>query len=414
MRPTQPRMDIQFLGGAAEVGRLGMVLRHQGATLLCDYGLAPSDPPQYPMDPPPVDALLLSHSHLDHCGMVPFVSRQYETKVYATPVTVEVTNLLLEDSLKVSAAEGYPEPFDREDIETMNRGVVTTDYQDTLQVGNLEVEVHAAGHIPGSSMFRINDRETVLFTGDLQTVDTRLVRGTRPVPCDVLIMESTYAGRHHPPRAETEAHFLARVNEVVEGGGTALVPCFAVARMQEIMMVLAETDHEIWLDGMGRRVARMYQRHRPFLRAPKQYERALGRARIVRSQGARDRALRGDVILTTGGMLDGGPVLHYLAALKDDLKSEVLLTGYQVEGTNGRMLLEDRTIELRGVRTPVESGVSYHDFSAHAGHEQLVEFVEGCDPSRVVLMHGDARHELAEALEGREVILPEDGERHTL
>ncbi|MCJ2554610.1 MAG: MBL fold metallo-hydrolase [Candidatus Thermoplasmatota archaeon] len=407
-------MDIQFLGGAAEVGRLGMLLRDQGTTLLCDYGLAPSDPPQYPMEAPPVDALLLSHSHLDHCGMVPVVSRQSETKTYTTPVTQEVANLLLKDSLKISAAEGYPEPFDREDVQTMNQGVVAVDYGDTFQVGNLEVDVHSAGHIPGSSMFRINDRETVLFTGDLQTIDTHLVRGTQPVPCDVLVLESTYAGRHHPDRAQTEAQFLARIDEVVERGGTALVPCFAVARTQEVLMVLAETDHEIWVDGMGRQVARMYQRHRRFIRSPKRYERALGRARIVHSQAARDRALRGDVILTTGGMLSGGPVLHYLAALKDDLQSEVLLTGYQVEGTNGRLLLDTRNIELQGVRVPVEAEISSHDFSAHAGHAKLVEFVEGCDPTRVVLMHGDAREELAEALEGRDVILPEDGERHTL
>lgn len=407
-------MDIQFLGGAAEVGRLGMLLRHQGDTVLCDYGLAPSDPPQYPMEPPPVDALLLSHSHLDHCGMIPVVTRQAGTKIYTTPVTQEVANLLLEDSLKVSAAEGYPEPYDREDIHTMNQGLVTVDHEDMVQVGNLEVEVHPAGHIPGSSMFRLNDRETVLFTGDLQTIDTRLVRGTQPVPCDVLVLESTYAGRHHPPRAETEAQFLARVNEVVERGGTALVPCFAVARTQEIMMVLAETDHEIWVDGMGRRVARMYQRHRRYIRSPKRYQEALGRVRIVRSQRGRDRALRGDVILTTGGMLNGGPVLHYLNTLKDDPQSEILLTGYQVEGTNGRMLLDSRTIELQGLRVPVEADVSFHDFSAHAGHDQLVQFVEGCDPSQVVLMHGDAREELAESLEGRDVILPEDGERYTL
>ncbi len=407
-------MDIQFLGGAAEVGRLGMLLRDQGTTLLCDYGLAPSDPPQYPMEAPPVDALLLSHSHLDHCGMIPVVSRQSETKTYTTPVTQEVANLLLKDSLKISAAEGYPEPFDREDVQTMNQGVVTVDYGDTFQVGNLEVDVHSAGHIPGSSMFRINDRVTVLFTGDLQTIDTHLVRGTEPVPCDVLVLESTYAGRHHPDRAQTEAQFLARIDEVVERGGTALVPCFAVARTQEVLMVLAETDHEIWVDGMGRQVARMYQRHRRFIRSPKRYERALGRARIVRSQAARDRALRGDVILTTGGMLSGGPVLHYLAALKDDLHSEVLLTGYQVEGTNGRLLLDTRTIELQGVPVPVEAEVSSHDFSAHAGHTKLVEFVEGCDPTRVVLMHGDAREALAEALEGREVVMPQDGERHTL
>lgn len=403
-------MDVHFLGGASEVGRLGMLLRHGGGTLLFDYGIKPEDPPQFPLQAPPVEGLLLTHSHLDHCGMVPVVSSRHETDVFATPVTADVANILLEDSLKVSQQEGYPEPFTKADIQAMNRHLVTVAPGDRLEVGGTEVVVHPAGHIPGSSMFEVTDGETLLFTGDIHTIDTHLMPAVRPQPCDVLVVESTYAGRRHPPREETERAFLDRVEEVVEGGGLALVPCFAVARTQEVLMALADSGLEVWVDGMGRRVSEAYLRHPRSLRSPRDLRRALRRSRVVRSPRGRSAALRGDVIVTTGGMLDGGPVLHYLSRVKDDPQSALLLTGFQVEGTNGRRLLEEGVVEIYGAPTRVHCQVERFDFSAHAGHQGLVEFVEGCDPETVVLMHGEARHALAEALEGRECLMPLEGE----
>ncbi len=112
--------------------------------------------------------------------------------------------------------------------------------------------------------------------------------------------------------------------------------------------------------------------------------------------------------------MDGGPVLFYLDRLKEDSRNGVLLTGYQVEGTNGRSLLESGTIDVRGVTSNIDCEVEYFDFSAHAGHDELVEFVDRCDPSTVVLMHGDAREALAEALEGRRCLLPDEGRWHPI
>ncbi len=407
-------MDVRFLGGASEVGRLGMVLRHDGGTLLFDYGVKPEDPPQFPLEAPPVDGLLLTHSHLDHCGMVPAVSSRHDTDVYTTSVTADVVNILLEDSLKVSQQEGFPEPFSVADIRAMNRNLITVSHGDRLAVGGTEVAVHPAGHIPGSSMFDVAEGRTLLFTGDIQTFDTHLMAGALPVPCDVLVLESTYAGRSHPPRKETEGAFLERVEEVVGGGGLAVVPCFAVARTQEVLMTLADSGFEVWVDGMGRRVSDAYLRHPRSLRSAREFRRALRRSRMVRSARTRSAALRGDVVVTTGGMLDGGPVLFYLSRVKDDPQSAVLLTGYQVEGTNGRRLLEQGVLEIYGALTDVHCQVDRFDFSAHAGHEELVAFVDGCDPETVVLMHGDARHHLAEVLEGRECLLPQEGEWYAL
>jgi len=118
--------------------------------------------------------------------------------------------------------------------------------------------------------------------------------------------------------------------------------------------------------------------------------------------------------VTTSGMLDGGPVIRYLEAVRDDPRSAILLTGYQVEGSNGRRLMDEGVIELAGADVKVRCEWQKFDFSAHAGHDDLVRFIEGCDPQRVVLMHGDHREALAEALEGREVLLPVEGQWYSL
>jgi len=120
------------------------------------------------------------------------------------------------------------------------------------------------------------------------------------------------------------------------------------------------------------------------------------------------------VIVTTSGMLDGGPVLRYLEAIREDPRSAVLLTGYQVEGTNGRRLIDEGVIDLYGVTVDIKCEWQKFDFSAHAGHDDLLRFIEGCDPQRVVLMHGENRQILADAIEGREVLLPEEGKWYSV
>jgi putative mRNA 3-end processing factor len=136
----------------------------------------------------------------------------------------------------------------------------------------------------------------------------------------------------------------------------------------------------------------------------------------VRNYHARLRAAQGDIIVTTSGMLDGGPVLTYLDNIRDDPKSAVLLTGYQVEGSNGRKLLETGMMDFAGVTERVECEVLKYDFSAHAGHDDLLAFAKACSPEKVVLMHGDHRELLAEDLRmaGFEVLLPRNGEKFAL
>ncbi|MFA5897140.1 MAG: MBL fold metallo-hydrolase [Thermoplasmata archaeon] len=407
-------MDFQFLGGASEVGRLGMVLKSGPTSVLFDYGLLPKDPPQYPLPAPPVDGMFVSHAHLDHTGMIPWITRRQDVDVVLTPPTADVADLLLEDSLKIADAEGFDAPFDDHDLRIARRHYRTVDFQDNVDMGELEVTAHPAGHIPGATMYEINGNQTMLFTGDLHTLTTDLVWGARPVKCDTLFIESTYAGRQHPERLKSEYAFLKKIDQVVNRGGLALVPSFAVGRTQDIILTLAKARHEVWLDGMGKKVNSIYVQHPEYIRSVKKLRQAMNHVNVVRNPKERDLALKGEVIVTTSGMLDGGPVLRYLEAIREDSKSAILLTGYQVEGTNGRRLVDEGVIDLWGVDVDIRTEWQKFDFSAHAGHDDLVRFVEACDPQRVVLMHGENREILGEALEGREVVLPKEGQWYSL
>ncbi|MCK5548783.1 MAG: MBL fold metallo-hydrolase, partial [Thermoplasmata archaeon] len=283
------------------------------------------------------------------------------------------------------------------------------DFGTSVNAGGYEVRVHSAGHVPGAAMYEIVGHDTTVFTGDLNTLSTHLVYGEQPVKCDNLIVETTYAGRSHPDRLKLEYSFVRKIKEITSRGGKAIIPAFAVGRTQELLLILRSEKFDVQLDGMGSSINRMYLRWPKYLRSAKNLRAAVRKADVVKR--ARDKLdYDCDVIVTTSGMLDGGPVLEYIQRFKDDSRNGILLTGYQVEGTNGRMLMEEGKISLYGSEEKIKAEVEYFDLSAHAGHDDLVRFINDCDPERVILMHGDNRQLIADELEGREIIIPKEGE----
>lgn len=410
------QIEGTFLGGGHEVGRLGILLQADGSKILFDYGMIASDPPKYPMPCPSIDMMFLTHSHLDHSGMIPWLTSRYDIPIVSTPVSREVGLLLMQDSVKIAQAEGYPQPYDASEVKVASHRFEEIMFGDTMSAGDMQVKAHSAGHIPGATMYEMQGRETTLITGDIHTLDTRLVLGAKPVKCDNLIMESTYSGRNHPPRLKVEYNFIKKIEEITTNGGTVIIPSFAVGRTQEILLLLKDSKLEFWLDGMGKTVNKIYLRFPEYVRSPKKLRQAITRTHEVRNVHARTRAMKGDVIVTTSGMLDGGPALSYIDEIRNDTKSAILLTGYQVEGSNGSKLLETGMLEFQGVNEKINCDVMKFDFSAHAGHDDLIAFAKGCSPAKIVLMHGDNREILAGDLraEGFEVRLPMNGEKWTI
>ncbi|AMK13192.1 RNA-metabolising metallo-beta-lactamase [methanogenic archaeon mixed culture ISO4-G1] len=408
-------MKCKFLGGADMVGRMGMTLEGDGMTALIEYGLSPTKPPEYPLPAPRVDYAFLTHSHLDHCGMIPQICGKNECDLFTTPLSAEIAELMMYDTLKIAKAEDYPQPYTSGDIERTMKAVVPMTYEDQISINHFDVTMLDAGHIPGAAMFQFEKDVSTIYSGDIHTEAQRLVGGAKPADCTNLFIEGTYGGRYHPDRKETEEAFIAKIEEVLDRGGKVLIPCFAVGRTQEIMLLLRNLGYEMWVDGMGRSVTRLFLDYPEYIRDVKHLKAAKRKFNEVRNANSRASAIKGEIIVTTGGMLDGGPVLGYLNAIKDDEKSAILLVGYQAEDTNGRMLLEEGCVKIDGEIVKISCELKKYDFSAHADHGQIVDFIRKCDPDNVIIMHSESREAFLPDLEGDyNVILPTTGQEFTL
>ncbi len=400
------KMKIRFLGGAEEVGRLAIKIEYEEGSFMVDYGMIPEKPPKYPLPPEKVDGLFLTHAHLDHSGVVPHYFNKFDAKFFATRMTANSIKPLLDDALKVARLEHYPQYFSGSDIDRVFSSWENVEYGKSFEFQGYTVTPHSAGHIPGSTMWHFENGRSLLVTGDIYTSDTEMLKGAVPVKSDVLIIESTYAGRNHEKREEVVKRFRERVMEVVDAGGKVILPTFAVGRTQELIMILHDLGLDIAVDGLGNSLTGIYLHTPGFLRSFKKFKKAVSSTHVIRNSRMRANALKNDVIITTSGMMDGGPVIGYVNRLKNDEKSAIFLTGYQIEDTNGRSLLENGTLELDGKVVRPQNIVEFFDMSAHSGHDDLVNFINRVSPETVILCHGDNREKLLPDLEDYEVILP--------
>ena len=407
-------MNVRFLGGAGEVGRSAILIDD---SLLLDFGMKTADPPQFPVETPDPDAVVVSHGHLDHVGAIPtLLSGDRRPPIHWTPPTRELTLTLARDTLKLHGGT-YDCPFTEEEVRRVTQVSETHGYREPFEAAGYEITLYDAGHIPGSAHVLVDDGETRLFyTGDFHTASQRLVAGTTARPdADAVICESTYSDVAHDARSAVEERFAESVKTTIWEGGTVVVPAFAIGRTQELLMICEAYDIPCYVDGMGTDVTEMVRRHDEFVRDPDALQRATSHARFVTGRdGQRKRiADQNTAIVTTSGMLAGGPAMTYIPEIRDRPVNKIAMTGYQVEGTPGRELLETGSAEIDGRVMPVAAQVEQYDFSAHADRDGLLALLDSYRDTPVLVDHGDRCGAFAEELtaDGFDASAPANGDQ---
>lgn len=410
-------IQLSFLGAMSTVGSSGILVDTGIEKILMDYGTKIQEiPPKFPIPiEGKIDALLLSHAHLDHSGAVPlFYANGNGCPIYAVEPTKQLCKLLWFDSIKVSKEEGVDLPFTKKDVKETLRNFVPTKYRTPFKIHTSQVTLFDAGHIPGSSMPFIDTVEkTILYTGDFNTADTRLIKGAdKDLPnVDVLITESTYFDRNHPDRKAQEKELIRIVRETLANDGITLVSGFAVGRIDELLLILDKygIDYPVYVDGMAKKAITLINQHNELLRDSKSLDRVLDKIEYVKDQGTRKRIMKQPcVILTTSGMLAGGPIVWYIRKLFDKNNCSLILSGFQVEGTPGRILLETGRYINEDLNIEVKMKIRRLDFSSHIGRKDLFSFIDNLNPQKVFCIHGDYTEDFARELKemGYDAIAP--------
>lgn len=412
-------MKLSFLGACREVGRSALFVDDK---VMLDYGIKMGEHTEYPLNGGRPQLILLSHCHIDHSGLIPNLM-DLDPNIYMTPPTAELSNILLRDTLKIAESTGENAPFDEHDLNSYIHKTKVIDCRVEQHSHGYDFTYYNAGHIPGASAIHLKSKkgDSLLYTGDINTDDTRLVNGAESMPdTDYLAIESTYFGKDHTSRKQTEKDFIESLESTLDIGGNVIIPAFAVGRTQEILMLLDAYNIQPYVDGMGKDAYAVMTKHPSYLRNPTHLKKAFDNAIVVKGTKRSSVPLESSVIVTTSGMLNGGPVMTYLNHIYDDPKSKLMLTGYQVEGTNGRMLLDTGVIENNGVIQQLKLKVEQYDFSAHAGDKELKALVKDlCDrgTKTVFTMHGDNTVGFATWIEeeiGVKAYAPEIGQEFNL
>ncbi|WP_144902733.1 beta-CASP ribonuclease aCPSF1 [Halobellus captivus] len=427
---------ITTLGCCREVGRAAFILSTAETRILIDCGDKPgSDDVPYLQVPEALgaganslDAVVLTHAHLDHSALVPLLYKYgYDGPIYTTEPTRDLMGLLQLDYLDVAAKEGRTPPYESEMVREAIKHTIPIEYGDVTDIApDVKLTFHNAGHILGSAVthFHIGDGlYNVAFSGDIHYDDTRLFNGAvNDFPrVETLVLESTYGGRndYQTDQEDAEQKLIEAINETYDRGGKVVIPAFAVGRSQEMMLVLEEAmrtgkipSMPVHLDGMIWEATAIHTTYPEYLRDDL-------RDRIFHEDDnpfladefnhidggddERQEVADGDpcIVLSTSGMVTGGPIMSWLRHLGPDPDSRLLFVGYQAQGTLGRRIQNGwDEIPIGGDRVGrsdtlnLEMDVKTVDgFSGHADRQGLENFVKTMNPrpEKILCVHGDER-----------------------
>ena len=392
-------MDVKILGAANEVGRSGFLVNCNGTKLLLDYGVMfgkRGSPPGYPLHvkPKDLDAIIITHAHLDHSGNVPSLFVSGNTDVYATPPTIDLSKMLILDMLKI---EKNAHPFGLPELNNMMKNVKEIGFKQKVTKGNATFEFRESGHVIGGSTVLVeSEKKRLFYTGDIKTNGSRMLREMDMDigEIDLLITESTYAKTEQIPRKESETQLIEFANQVMDRKGILFIPSFSVERSQEMACILRSGNfkHKIIMDGMALKVNEIMFKHPEYLRDPKIFAAAIKSSTAIREHAERKRAMGEPcVVISPAGMLVGGNAVYYLQQLSFDSKNGIALVSYQGEGTPGKKLLDTGKVSTRGKDLKVQAEVKQFQFSGHADKKELFDMIKKIKGNpKVWTVHGDS------------------------
>lgn len=465
------KVEIRILGGAKEVGRSCIYLETDQSSILLDCGIKQGETTEYPEleEIGPIDSVILSHAHIDHTGALPLLSNkgllQEEAPIYCTPPTATITKTLLWDSLKLHKQkwdeEGVEYLFQKTDVEDVLERMVTVPYHSFQVTSDIKGRFGNSGHILGSSWIRIESGgKSLLYTGDLgEGRSNHLARPEDPPKSDVLITESTYGStRQHPSFTDVCNELISLASKETP----ILIPSFAVGRSQEILRLLKTRKgikgSRIFYDGMITDLMPTFRGYTSDIYMAKSIVNSIKNAgdpcpfhpegaSIPRTMSDRRRIARSakhPIIVAPSGMLEGGWSTFYLKEFsRFREKAEVILVGYQAEGTVGRKLSEcegeESSVTLNALAPPGEAvdeadSFGFHDveakvpcswirslsgFSTHASSNFILKFLRKTLPERILILHGDEKNSKAlkeviesdSTLKNSEIDIPNFGEK---
>lgn len=447
-------VNISFLGGTNTVTGSKYLVSHGKHSLMVDCGLFQGykqlrlrNWTPLPVAPNRIDAVILTHAHLDHSGYLPLLVREgFDGTVFATPGTRDLCAILLPDSGHIQEEDaGFANRhglskhkpalplYTRQDALDCLPLIRAVDFGQTFEpIPGWKARFSVAGHILGAAslLLEVADRR-ILFSGDLGRKDDLIMNPPAPAPdADTVLIESTYGDREHPAE-DLLAELGPHLQQLAARGGVAVIPVFAVGRAQALLHAIAELKHggvvprtlPVFLDSpMAVRTTHLFKHRTATLRLDDKQLHDLTRCATMINTTDESKALAHRhgpmVILSASGMATGGRVLHHLAQHAGDHRNMIILTGFQSPGTRGAALAAgNRSVRIHGKDVAIQAEVvQLQSASAHADASQLIDWLRSMPhpPGRVHVVHGEpgASDELRKRIEhglGWRALVPEHG-----